>query len=317
MTEAVREYSATLVSVDKVSVKQSITRPIAMPFVWRNPKIQKGSILFKAEDVRKDHIVMNFIRLADRILKRELGIDLNIVTYTIRPTGPDAGFIEMVGDSTTLYDIDVEHKSDMFNYVDDCYVIKEIRQRFMRSCAAYCVLTFLLGAGDRHKHNIMITRDGVLFHIDYGYVMGADPKQNLLLPFLKVPDMSIRQDIVDALGPPEQLREFEELVDKIYNCLRRHVQELCSVMRLLVLTDPPIHIKRGFNEKNMMREILKRFAPGEHHEKARIQIINRVHNSTRSTTHYALVDGLHHQAQTNVVLKALASAWHGVKRTLF
>jgi len=164
----------------------------------------------------------------------------------------------MVGGSTTLYDIDAEHKCDMFNYVDDEHVIKEVRQRFMKSCAAYCVLTFLLGAGDRHKHNIMITKKGVLFHIDYGYVMGADPKQNPLLP--KVPDMRIDRGIADALGTDEQFQEFTGLVDKIYNCLRRHVQELCCLMRLLVLSEPPIHIKRGFNEKKLMREILKRFA---------------------------------------------------------
>lgn len=307
------ERGVAQVLVDKVRVKESITRPIAMPLVWNSG--ERGSILFKAEDLRKDHIVMNFIRLADRILKRELDIDLNIVTYRIRPTGPNAGFIEMVSSSTTLYDIDAEHKCDMFNYVDEDQRISQVRQRFMRSTAAYCVLTFLLGAGDRHKHNIMITKEGVLFHIDYGYVMGVDPKQNPLLP--KVPDMSIRQDIVDALGPPEQFREFEELVDQIYNCLRRHVQELTAVLRLLVLSRPTIHIKRNFTEKKLMREVLRRFAPGEHHEQARIQIINRVHNSTRSTTHYAIVDSLHHQAQTNVVLKALAQAWHGVKRTLF
>lgn len=309
------ELGKATVFVDKVRVKQSITRPIAIPLAWNDYHGLRGSVLFKAEDLRKDYIVMNFIRLADRILKRELNIDLNIVTYRIRPTGPDAGFIEMVSGSTTLYDIDEEHKCDMFNYVDDEQRISQVRQRFMRSTAAYCVLTFLLGAGDRHKHNIMITKSGVLFHIDYGYVMGTDPKQNPLLP--RVPDMSIRRDIVDALGPPEQFKQFEELVDKIYNCLRRHVQELTAVLRLLVLSKPTIHVRRNFTEKKMMREVLKRFAPGEHHEQARIQIINRVHNSTQSTTHYALVDSLHHQAQTNVVLKALAHAWHGVKRTLF
>ena len=317
------ERGKATVDIDRVRVKQSITRPIAMPLTWGGVELAGGSgggeshgkILFKAEDVRKDHIVMNFIRLANRILVRELGIDLNIVTYNIRPTGPAAGFIEMVASSTTLYEIDAEHKCDMFNYVDEEQRISQVRQRFMRSTAAYCVLTFLLGAGDRHKHNIMITKEGVLFHIDYGYVMGADPKQNPLLP--KVPDMRIDRRIADALGPPEQFREFEELVDKIYNCLRRHVQELCCVMRLLVLSNPPIHIKHGFNEKRFMREVLKRFAPGEHHEQARIQIINRVHNSTQSTTHYAVVDGLHHLAQTNRVLKALSSAWHGVKRTFF
>ena len=292
-----------------VRVKQSITKPIAIPLQWPD---KKGYVLFKPEDVRKDHIVMNFIRLSERILKRELGIDFHIITYNVRPTSSEAGFIEMVDDSTTLYEID-SGNCNFFNFVDGGHQLDEIRQRFMLSTAAYCVLTFLLGAGDRHLHNIMLTKSGVLFHIDYGYVMGADPKR---IGMLRVPDMRIDQDIVDALGPPEQFEEFQNWCDKIYNCLRRHAEVLTCLMRLLVLSKPHISVRNRFTEKKLMREILKRFAPGENHEQARIQIINRIHNSTRSTTHYAVVDALHHQAQTNPVLKAMASTWHSIKNSL-
>ena len=51
------------------------------------------------------------------------------------------------------------------------------------------MITYLLGVGDRHNDNLLLSEAGHLIHIDFGYILGRDCK-----PF--PPPMKLNKEMV-------------------------------------------------------------------------------------------------------------------------
>jgi len=205
------------------------------------------------------------------ILKREEGLDLDIVTYRVIPTSTKGGFIEIVPDSETICRINSEMNFTILNFImehNGHQTVEEIRNRFLRSTAAYCVITYLLGIGDRHLDNIMITKTGALFHIDFGFILGYDPKP-------LAPQMRITPEMVDAIGGQNSVnyKKFKKLCAQIFNCLRRHANLFMNLLSLLPEASPPIdHRDTKFTMEQLEEEIINRFMPGYTYEEAELQL---------------------------------------------
>ena len=96
---------------------------------------------------------------------------------------------------------------------------------YIRSCAGYCVITYILGIGDRHLDNIMLRPSGHFFHIDFGFIFGRDPKP---LP----PAFRLTQAMVDGFGGEEGFRQFKRLCCQTYNLLRRSASLIINLLHL-------------------------------------------------------------------------------------
>lgn len=100
--------------------------------------------------------------------------------HSVLATSADDGIIECVPRCHALARVLAEHRS-IIKYLAQFHpdpsgpfgISADVLNNFVRSCAGYCVMTYLLGVGDRHLDNLMLIDDGRLFHIDFGYLLGT------------------------------------------------------------------------------------------------------------------------------------------------
>ena len=82
-----------------------------------------------------------------------------IDTYNVFPITLSYGWIEMIEECETLYNIKHVHNKSLHNYLMDIspqISINNLRDNFIKTCVASCILCYILGVGDRHTENILI-----------------------------------------------------------------------------------------------------------------------------------------------------------------
>lgn len=270
------------IDFSKTEIKESANKPLLLTLT--NKQCDKR-ILLKKECLKKDYIVTKIISLIDYILKKKLDIDFHIINYNILPSDENTGIIEIIENAETIYNISTGKKFSIQNFIIEAnskLSVKQMRDRFIRSTAAYCVITYLLGIGDRHLDNIMIHKSGSLFHIDYGYIFGNDPK--LTDPFIR-----ITPGMLDAMGGENSLhyKHFKELCVKIYEILRQHINLLTSMMVELIELDPDLDFDK------YEAHILKRFEPGLNMNEAENTLFTMMEKSRSNSWRYNIIDFFH------------------------
>lgn len=184
-----------------------------------------------------------------------------LASYRVMPTSDSSGFIEVVPNSDTIYHILDKGTISNFLYHSNMYrKVNEINKNYTISLAFWTVVTYLFGVGDRHLENIMIRNDGIIFHIDYGFVFGSDSLSS-----------SIRLDkhLIEGLGGIDMYQPFRALCCDIYCCLRHHVNIICSCLLRLSKLDPPVS-HYNFTPAFIEKFVVERFLIGQTEEEARL-----------------------------------------------
>ena len=115
-------------------------------------------------------------------------------------------------------------------------------ENFTLSCAAYCVVTYVLGICDRHNDNIMLTKKGHLFHIDFGKFLGdAQMFGNIIKrdrsPFVLTSDMVYV--ITDGEKDSSKFHRFVELCCQAFRVVRQNGNTLLNLFALMATAGVP------------------------------------------------------------------------------
>ncbi|GMH26109.1 hypothetical protein Nepgr_027952 [Nepenthes gracilis] len=217
---------------------KSALHPLRLTFRTANGESCK--IIFKkGDDLRQDQLVIQMVSLMDRLLKLE-NLDLHLTPYGVLATGQDEGMIEFVP-SRSLAQILSEHRSiigflQKFHPDEDgpFGITATCLETFIKSCAGYSVITYILGIGDRHLDNLLLRDDGRLFHVDFGFILGRDPK-----PF--PPPMKLCKEMVEAMGGAESqyYTRFKSYCCEAYNILRKSSNLILNLFHLMAGSNIP------------------------------------------------------------------------------
>jgi phosphatidylinositol-4,5-bisphosphate 3-kinase len=189
-------------------------------------------------------------QIMDDIWRSE-GLNLHMEPYKCTATWHDGGMLEIVKNSETTAEIHKRYGGKLGAYKDSTFAdwiqdnnpTKEAYdaavELFVHSCAGYCVATYVMGIGDRHNDNIMVSKAGRYFHIDFGHFLGNFKYQFGIkrerTAFVFTPEMAHVMGGTD--GAP--FKKFLELSCAAYNVLRRHASTLINLFTLMVPAGMP------------------------------------------------------------------------------
>jgi hypothetical protein len=201
-------------------------------------KIEKKFILKTDSGLRKENIVSSLIiilqnKLIQQMERGRIDYFEPIPTYKIIMITNNIGVIEYLDDCLTLKNINSKNYT-LQNYILDNNKdskIKTIKERFAKSLAISSCLSYVLGLGDRHASNIMISKNGHIIHIDYGYIL-ENPIHSTIV---NNPIIRISHEMIDFLGGwnSEYYDLFKNYIIKVFDIIRLYSDIIINYYNIL------------------------------------------------------------------------------------
>ena len=235
------------------------------------------SFIIKAnDDLRQEAMTMQLIKKYDELFKKE-NIPLRLHPYEIIVTSNSGGLIEFINDTISfdalkkkLLENDLTFTEFFERYFGDDF--EEGQKNFTESLAGYSLVCYLLSIKDRHNGNILLSKDGCIIHIDFGFILGISPGGNM--NFENAP-FKLTKDYINLMGGVDSsiFCYFKSLFLRGLFVARKNVDIISNLIEGMGIGVP----MPCFNGRNL-KEIINNFKERCFFKYSEVEIVPLVNN---------------------------------------
>lgn len=218
--------------------KQAATEQQTADELENTIEVWQSAIFKVGDDVRQDVLALQMIS-AFRSIFHNVGLDVYVFPNRVTATGPGCGVIDVLPNSISRDMVGREAVNGLYDYFlskygnEDSPRFQAARSNFVKSMAAYSIISFLLQFKDRHNGNIMIDDAGHILHIDFGFCFDIAPGG---VKFERAP-FKLTSEMVAVMGgntDHQSFKWFEELCVKAFLASRQYCEKLAQVVQLMM-----------------------------------------------------------------------------------
>ncbi|KAK9472855.1 kinase-like domain-containing protein [Dipodascopsis tothii] len=220
------------------------------------PNWELVSVIAKTgSDLRQEAFACQLILAMKRIWE-DAEVDVWVRRMVILITGASSGLVETITNAVSIHSLKKalatsaygpgNHPKSKIPSLKSYFVqafgdpnsarYKAAQLEFIKSLAAYSLISYVLQIKDRHNGNILLDNEGHIIHIDFGFLLSNSPGS---VGFEAAP-FKLTHEYVEVMGGPKSngFELFRGLLKHSFKTMRKHADDIVVLVEMMQKESP-------------------------------------------------------------------------------